>query len=70
MEKVNVIKYKTDCGKFYSSAKAARSHESHCRCWKNPKIKTCMTCAFGRLIKDSNGMEHEPQNLHVWKQWE
>ena len=70
MEKVTVVKYKTDCGKLYSTKCGAKKHEKNCCCWKNPKLKTCMTCVFGKLITDSNGMEHEPQNLHVWKQWE
>jgi len=70
MKKVTVVRYETDCGKLYVSKSGAFKHEQFCVCWKNPKLKTCMTCAFGKLINDSNGMEHEPQNLHVWKQWE
>lgn len=67
MEKT--VAYKCDCGKKYHTKKSAATHEKNCRCWTNPKYKTCKTCVFGRQIKDSNGMEHEPQYLQTWKQW-
>jgi len=62
--------YKSDCGKLYAKKQSAIAHETICKCWSNPNLKTCVTCKFGQLIKDSNGMEHEPQYLHTWKQWE
>lgn len=62
--------YQTICGKKYFSKQSAKKHENICKCWTNPNLKTCITCKFGELINDSNGMETEPQYLHTWKQWE
>lgn len=70
MEKIIEIKYKADCGRKFSRKSAAEKHETVCKCWTNPKHKTCKTCKFGRLINDSNGMHHEPQYLHTWREWE
>lgn len=62
--------YKCGCGKVYVGKKACRLHEQVCTSWKHPKHRTCKTCRFGRQVQDSNGMEHEPQNLQTWRQWE
>lgn len=62
--------YKCGCGKVYVSKKACVLHEQVCKSWKHPKHRTCKTCIFGSQISDSNGMEHEPQYLHTWRQWE
>ncbi len=68
---IKTIKYYyADCGKRYTSKKKCLGHELVCRCWKNPKFKTCITCKYGKNIKDSNGMEHEPQFLQTWRIWE
>ena len=70
MEVKKVYRYYAECGRAYWSKKACLAHEAICNCWTNPKLKTCKTCKFGEQITDSNGMEHEPQYLHTWKQWE
>lgn len=68
---MNEIKaYQTLCGKKFFNKQSAKKHELVCKCWANPNLKTCLTCKFGKLVKDSNGMEYEPQYLHTWKQWE
>jgi len=66
---VESVSYKCECGKKYHTKRAAINHENVCKCWKNPKHKTCVTCKFGKRIKDSNGMESNPQFLQTWKQW-
>lgn len=66
---IEIKAYKLDCGKKFYTKKAAIKHERDCKCWTNPKWRTCKTCKFGKQEWDSNGMEHEPQFLHTWKQW-
>jgi len=39
----------TDCGKLYKYKQSAKNHERICKCWSNPKFKTCKTCKFGEL---------------------
>lgn len=70
MQKKQVTIFITDCGKKYFSQSGAKNHEGYCKCWSNPNFKTCVSCRFGNLINDSNGMESEPQFLHTWKQWD
>ena len=62
--------YRCGCGKIFVGKKNCRLHEERCKSWKHPKNKTCKTCKFGKQVWDSNGMEHEPQFLHTWRQWE
>lgn len=57
------IAYKAECGKKFHTKKACLNHESWCRCWTNPKFKTCKSCLYGKQVKDSNGMEHDPAFL-------
>lgn len=67
---IEIKAYKAECGKKYFSKSGCKNHELICQCWTNPNLKTCMTCEFGRLINDSNGMEDEPQYLQTWMQWD
>lgn len=69
MRQKRVTRYISDCGKGFWDKKSCLNHEDRCRCWTNPKYKTCKTCLFGVQITDSNGMEHEPALLHTWRQW-
>lgn len=62
--------FQTECGKKFYSKQAAKKHDESCTCWKNPNQKTCVTCKFGVLQNDSNGMEHEPRCLQTWKWWD
>lgn len=70
MEKVKIVRYRADCGRLFSKKVACQSHEKACTCWENPKFRTCKTCKWGRLVNDSNGMEHEPQFLQKWREWD
>lgn len=67
---IEIKAWKCECGKNYFTKKAAYLHEKVCKCWTNPKWRTCKTCKFGKLTTDTNGMEREPQFLHTWMQWE
>lgn len=51
-----------------TSKKKMVSHEK--RCFHNPEMRACATCANFESFEDSNGMEHEPQNLHWWRHTE
>lgn len=61
-----VTRYISDCGKGFWKKESCEKHEKNCKCWKNPKYKTCLTCKFMKKTHDSNGMEHEPRYLHTW----
>lgn len=63
-EKVQVIKYKCACGKKYSTKRLAERHEENCKCWTNPKFRTCKTCRFGKQVQDSDDAGNS------WKQWQ
>lgn len=66
---IETVAYKCDCGKKYHSKTSAKKHEANCKCWTNPKYKTCKTCVFSRQIRDSNGMEHDTRYLQTWTEW-
>lgn len=66
MEVRKVLRYYSDCGKGFWSKQKAIKHDEYCKCWKNPKFKTCLSCKHKDIIKDSNGMENEPQFLQTW----
>lgn len=70
MKTKRVTRYIADCGKGYWSKASCTQHEKNCKCWSNPKFKTCKTCKFTKVVHDSNGMEHEPQYLQTWTQIE
>lgn len=67
--KIQITRYKCQCGKKFAKKYAAEHHEKVCKCWTNPKNRSCKTCKFGSFINDSNGMEHEPQFLQKWTSW-
>lgn len=53
------------CGtKVLLSKKSMLAHES--RCFHNPERRACISCKNFESFQDSNGMEHEPSNLHIW----
>ena len=57
------------CGtKVLMSKKAMEAHEVIC--FYNPERKACVSCANFETFEDSNGMEHEPQNLQTWRHTE
>ena len=61
-----VIRYYSDCGRGFWKKQQAIKHDENCKCWKNPKFKTCLSCKFKDIIQDSNGMEDEPHYLQTW----
>jgi hypothetical protein len=61
-----VTRYYADCGRGFWKKSQALTHDENCKCWKNPKFKTCISCKFKNFGEDSNGMEHEPQFLETW----
>jgi len=43
------------CGRrAFKDKKTVEAHES--RCWKNPALRTCLTCKFHEVVKD--GCDH------------
>jgi hypothetical protein len=66
MKVKKVLRYYSDCGRGFWKKQQAITHDENCKCWKNPKFKCCLSCRFKNIIKDSNGMEHEPQFLQTW----
>jgi hypothetical protein len=67
MKSRKVIRYYSDCGRGFWKKEKAITHDKNCKCWKNPKLKTCLSCKHKNIIKDSNGMENEPQYLQKWE---
>lgn len=68
-EPKRVTRYYSDCGKGYWNKKECLKHDIRCKCWNNPKFKTCKTCKHGKRVEDSNGMEDEPWHLQTWVEW-
>jgi len=62
-----VLRYYADCGRGFWRKQQAITHDENCKCWKNPKFKSCLSCKLQNIVKDSNGMENEPQFLQTWK---
>lgn len=61
-----VIRYYSDCGRGFWKKQQALQHDENCKCWKNPKFYSCLSCANKDFRVDSNGMDHEPQFLQTW----
>ena len=62
-----VLRYYSDCGRGFWKKDQAIRHDENCKCWKNPKFKTCISCKYKNMVEDSNGMEHEPQFLQTYQ---
>ena len=45
MKERKVTRYMAECGRGFWSKTACLHHDEVCQCWKNPKHKTCLTCA-------------------------
>ena len=67
MIKKRVTRYYSDCGRGFWKKETAITHDKNCKCWKNPKFKTCISCEFKNMVNDSNGMKHEPQFLETFQ---
>lgn len=48
--------FQSDCGRIYKHKSSAISHDKKCKCWSNPKLKTCKSCVFGELHDFGGGM--------------
>jgi hypothetical protein len=66
MEARKVTRYYSDCGRGFWKKQQAINHDENCKCWKNPKLRSCISCKHKSFIVDSNGMENEPQFLQTW----
>ena len=66
MTSKKITRYYSECGRGFWKKDRCKSHELNCKCWKNPKFKTCLSCALKNFVRDSNGMEHEPQFHQTW----
>lgn len=65
-KKITAYSCEHKCGRnVLTSRRTMEEHES--RCFYNPINKACVTCKFFESHEDSNGMEHEPQNLQTWR---
>ena len=38
------LRYIADCGRGFWKKEPCLNHEEACKCWANPKFKTCKTC--------------------------
>lgn len=47
MRERKCIRYIAECGKGFWDKKSCKNHEQNCKCWTNPKNKTCKTCQYG-----------------------
>lgn len=47
-----VTRYYAECGKGFWNKQKALNHESACKCWKNPKIKSCVSCKYRNIASD------------------
>jgi len=52
MKTRRVTRYITDCGRGFWNKRQAETHETNCKCWTNPKNKTCKTCIYGMKMPD------------------
>jgi len=50
MQSKKVTRYYSECGKGFWKKTPALDHEHNCKCWTNPKNKTCKTCKYGEQI--------------------
>jgi len=63
---IEIIAFKTDCGKVYQQKYSAKEHEKRCRCWKNPKFKTCLSCKFGhKTFDESVGCQNSEMDMDI-----
>lgn len=62
-----VTRYYAECGRAFWKKDACIRHEEFCKCWTNPKHRTCKSCKHMRVVKDNNGMQDEPHLLDTWR---
>jgi len=67
MQEKNVKIYITECNRKYFTKLSCSIHEKTCRCWKHPKMQTCLTCKFGIRIY---GMKNMPTRLNKRNEWD
>lgn len=62
-----VKQYVADCGKKFLSKKSCLKHELNCKCWKNPKFRTCLSCIYYKKHKEFFG-ENEKSSLVIFNE--
>lgn len=60
-----VTRYYSDCGRGFWSKYSAIKHDDNCTCWKNPKLKSCLSCVNRNIVNDDNGMDG--QYCETWQ---
>ncbi len=55
MRTEKVLRYYSDCGRGFWSKQKALIHDTNCKCWKNEKFKTCISCKHKDFVTDSDG---------------
>jgi hypothetical protein len=58
IEKIQITKYKCECGKAFIKKSSAIHHETVCKCWKHPILKTCYTCKNTIIYSDSDNYQN------------
>lgn len=59
-----VKRYLADCGRGFWSKRTCLQHEQNCKCWTNPKYKTCKTCKHGRNDKEEGWQCNNPNFIY------
>lgn len=57
MKVKKVLRYYAECGRGFWKKQDAIKHEANCKCWTNPKLKTCKTCKHEKTYYDSSDYE-------------
>lgn len=61
-----VTRYYSDCGRGFWKKSQVLKHDENCKCWKNPKFKTCISCKHKDIRLDGNGMALDPEYFETW----
>ena len=63
MNSKKVLRYYSACGKGFWKKQMCLLHEINCKCWSNPRHRTCKTCLHGDHKTDSDG-------YRTWSYWD
>jgi len=61
-----VTRYYSDCGRGFWKKQQALTHDKNCKCWKNPKFKSCISCKFKSFSVDSDG-DIDIEDVEIWE---
>jgi hypothetical protein len=63
--KVRTVKrFMAICGRGFWDKNKCLIHEQNCKCWTNPKYKTCKTCKHGRNSRDEGWQCDNPRFVY------